>query len=172
MSVAGRAVLVLLTAVWACGDDSTTAPDVGGIEGRYALAWSASRDAANVTIVPGVPIPVEDCGAGAPPGRGTFTFSDSTALTIQHTPQAYALVIVGRLIDCAGDQARFFDVAVGEYLFVSGEWITLAGDLTHPNFDGQVERASGDSVTVHLRPAQPGLGAPLDGLDRMAFTRF
>jgi hypothetical protein len=169
MSV-GRIIPVVLIAAWGCGDEDVTAPVSAGLEGRYALAWSATRQAPLVTVVPGVPVPVTDCGVDAPPGRGTFTFSDSTALTIQESPQTYALLIVGRFTDCAGDQTRVFDVAVGDYLLVGEDWITLAGDLSHPNFDGQVVRTSGDTVTILLRPGHPGLGAPLDGLDRMAFT--
>jgi hypothetical protein len=170
MPVAGRIIPVILIAAWGCGDEDVTAPVSAGLEGRYALAWSATRQAPLVTVVPGVPVPVTDCGVDAPPGRGTFTFSDSTALTIQESPQTYALLIVGRFTDCAGDQTRVFDVAVGDYLLVGEDWITLAGDLSHPNFDGQVVRTSGDTVTILLRPSHPGLGAPLDGLDRMAFT--
>jgi hypothetical protein len=166
-----RCVVPLLTVgVMACGDDAVTPTDGVALENHYTLTWTATRDAPTVTTVAGVSIPIEDCGAGAQPPNATFAFSDSTALTLQRSPQGYALTIIGMLTDCGGIRTRVFDVLVGDYVIAGDAWITLMGDLTHPNFDGQITAPTGEPVTIFLRPGQPGLSYPLAGLDRLAFT--
>lgn len=163
--VSGIAIVVL-----ACGEDATTPEPASRIEGRYALSWTADRAAPAVTLVPGVARTLDDCGNGAAPPNAAFTFSDSSALTIQEEPQAYALTLVGTVTDCAGGRARFFDVAVGEYVRAEDAWITLMGDLTHPHFDGEIGAGSDTATTIVLRPGRPGLASPLDGVDRLCFT--
>lgn len=171
MSLRSCAVVLLSMLVWACGDDAASPQPTGVLEGRYLLAWSADSAARNVTVVAGVPITVDRCGNGAQQPDASFTFSDSTALTLQATPQAYALTIVGTITDCSGSRSRYFDVAAGEYLVVDDTWITLMGDLDHPNFDARVVDTTADSVAIVLRPGLPGLAFPLAGVDRLYFTR-
>ena len=171
MLVRWCALSLLTLGIMACDDDVVTPADTAMLEGRYTLAWSAAVATPSITIVPGVPIPIDDCGNGAQEPTATFTFSDSTAITLQETPRAYALTVVGTVTDCGGDRTRHFDVVAGEYLFVDDRWLTLLGDLAHPHFDGQVTGAATDSLTIVLRPGSPGLAFPLAGIDRLAFTR-
>lgn len=171
MSVRGCVVPLLSMLVWACGDDAASPQPTAVLEGRYLLAWSAESAAPNVTVVPGVAITIEQCGNGTQQPNASFAFSDSTALTLQATPQAYALTVVGMITDCAGSRNRYFDVATGEYLIVDNTWIALMGDLGHPNFDGQVVDAAADTLAIVLRPGLPGLAFPLAGVDRLYFTR-
>jgi hypothetical protein len=170
MSMQRFAVLLSLVAASGCGDDMVAPPESTGLEGRYALAWVARADAPTVTIVPGVPIPIAACPQGAPVAASVVTLADSSALTIQQSPQSYALSISGSVTDCTGARQSFLDVAVGEYVAVDDTWITLMGDAVHPNAEGRVTRGASDSVTIVLRPALPGLAAPLVDIERLCFA--
>jgi hypothetical protein len=171
MSVPRSVVPLLAIIVWACGDDTASPQPTSVLEGRYVLTWSTDSAAPSVTIVPGVAVTIDQCGDGTQQPNASFVFSDSTALTLQATPQAYALTVVGMITDCSGTRTRYFDVAAGEYLVVDDTWITLMGDLDHPNFDARVVDTTADSVAIVLRPGLPGLAFPLAGVDQLYFTR-
>ena len=168
--ILGAFVPLLLVTV-ACGDDEITAPaGTTAPEGRYALAWFAQRTAPAIALIPGIPFVVDDCGNGAEAPNASFTFADSTALALQHTPQDYAVTLVGQVVDCTGTVSPYFDVVAGSYLMVDNR-ITLMSDLTHPHLEGTVE-ATSDTAQIQLRPALPGLAYPLHGIDRLCFTRL
>ncbi len=155
--------------VAACGDAATNAPNPSPA-GRYTLTRFYQSSAPMMPIVPGVRFVIDQCGNGSDPPDASFVFSDSTTLTLQGSPQEYGVAFVGRVTDCAGLAAPFFDVAAGSYLFVDGQWLTLEGDLTYPHLDGTLESA-GDTLEIQLRPGQPGLPYPLATVERLGFRR-
>jgi hypothetical protein len=154
----------------ACGDDGVAPTSSTPLAGRYTLSWFAQRDAPALPGVPGTRFVIDECGNGADQPNAAFTFSDSTALTLQQTPQAYALTVTGLVTDCSGTTTEYFDIATGEYLFVDDEWLTLQGDLTHPHLDGTL-LDTGDTLRIEMRPGQPGLPYPLRTIDRLVFSR-
>lgn len=153
----------------ACGD-ATTNPPNSAPAGRYTLSWFYQGSAPMMPGIPGVSFVTDDCGNGADAPNASFVFSDSTALTLQESPQEYGAAFVGNVTDCAGVTAPFFDIAAGSYVFVDGQWLTLEGDLTHPHLDGTLEQA-GDTLEIQLRPGQPGLPYPLTTVERLGFRR-